>query len=538
MDISTYSKALRAGLSFVISVGLVHSPFSAAQATGVTGELPTAYYKPFTVPTDPGQAKVTIQAAERRPVTDFSLPNADAEFYALIQANVITKLIDDPNGFLGYFSTNRAKLLEMASISMEGQPIQNWQMFLANAYVSYKIEKTQAAKNPEQMLAWIKSAMDSEWVGWASVKTLAMLYGAYRIGSGVFGFFGNVAYGSVIAGPGAGAVNAVTTPIMNPINQWLYVKGNKFIGPVGIWISSRIFDKSTASELKSASQTVDSLKDMIAGRHYTISGEQWSGNHKTLFGFWNQLNYLWGLYPEIYKFGRDRHLELGLMRPGTFANWASTSMATAEMHLQGAERLLETLINRGAPAAEVDAIAREMQAVLTKQVSIERDKPERAAELAETIDLLKSRLTRLGATTEQVERIDMNYRNRAVFMRQAATNLAMGLLHDAMYHKAIEGVRSVYEEIFKNTSLSHLHGQMKGEVIEILDRMQFHIEAKLAVVNSRSGKGQMSVEQKIQQITQGRESQRVIGESGSVTSEPARNSEERAREAAGRALRK
>jgi hypothetical protein len=260
MNITIYRKAAKALLSLLLALAMIQSPIVlATEPTTAAADLPAPkpmpYYRPFTEPVNPAQAKITIEAAEKRPLSDFNLPIANDEFWALIQANQITKLIDDSDGFWEYFLAHRARLLNSASSATPtgGQPPMNWQLFLARAFVEYKIDKTAAQTNPEQFQKWVKTVVDDPWVQWASWKTWAALVGLFYVGRSVISFAGNVAYGSVIAGPGAGAVNAYLGPGgMNAVNQWLTVKGNKHMGPLGVLIASKLFDGASVAELESA----------------------------------------------------------------------------------------------------------------------------------------------------------------------------------------------------------------------------------------------------------------------------------------------
>ncbi len=420
------------------------------------------------------RAKAVIEAAEARLMKGLLSPQDELDFAALVEANAVTQFVDDPKEFLEHFRKHKDQYLK--NLPLAGQKPLNWQIFMAQAYTQYKIEKTQATQYPRKFIEWISKVVSNPYVEWASWKTWAAIVGVYL-------FVKGVASGALIAGPAAGAVNSALNPLVTPINQKLAVIGNKYLGRVGMVLNSWLFDgaaKKEAAEMEKAKEAVNGMRSILEGESYKISGENWSLNMRRLYKVWNHLGYLFSLVPDAYRGGRDLLGYLTIMRPKDFAQSATNSLNAAEVHRQGAESIVDRLIMiQPANASALQAVSESLLELAQKQIEAERNAPERVAEFSEAIAEGKAELARLGATAEQINRIFENYRKAFIFKRQAATVLAVQFLHDAMYAETLRGAQKIYNEMLNNHSLNYLHKEFKAEVAEILDRIDFKLDVKL-----------------------------------------------------------
>ncbi len=534
---SQVSKCARTLLSVLLAALIAQPPVALA-------EPPQAprLYKPFSTISSIEEAQITIAAAEARIVPELLTQGADDDFTVLVQANFLTKLVDDPAGFLQYYRENKGQLMRES-----GPEINNWQLFLASSFMRYKLIKSES--DPKTFGQWLDSAINSDLVKESSWKTWLALVGAFYLLRRVVGttgrFVGGVAHGAMIAGPAAGSVNAFLNPLVTPINQWLAVKGIKWVGPLGMWINAMLWErkkkpgKESAAELTKAKEAVDQLRRMVEGEHYRMSSEQWQANRNALMGLWNKLQFMFGLMPDAYKFGRDRHVDLLVMRQRDFAQAAMNSVNAAEVQRQGAEMVLDRLISRGANAQAVQSASDNLLRLSEQLVQAEREAPERASELRLAVESVRVELVALGATAEQAERVVENYRNSFAFKRQGAAMLAAQVINDAMFAETIEGGRNLYEAMMRNTALNHLHGIFKAEVKDILEKLQFSIEIKEtelkldAQLEARQGQAL----ERVTEINKGREGARTTTQPGSLTAEPPRTGAERVLEAVGRGRR-
>ncbi len=531
-----YLKALRALLTFALSITLATPQFAFAE---VPPGRPVSSFKAFSAPPkDLVEARVTIEAAERRVIADFKAPTASADFSNLVKANQLTGLIaaDAVEGYLKYFRDNQQKL--MADGYVDGQPL-NWQLFLAQTYIMYQIEKTNAENRPNALIALLRSIANNPHVEQISFSTWAFIIGVVL-------FVKGVAYGAMVAGPGATAVNSGLNPIMTPLNQKLTVIGLKYLGPAGMWLNWLLFErklekqaKQVVGELKTAGEVIDTVRNLVEGRHYQMTGTQWAENRSVMLQAWNRVQFLFGLVPDAYRGGRNLQIDLAVFRARDFAQAATNSLNAAEVQRQGVEQIIDRLIQRGGNASALEAAVQVSTEVASQQVTAERETPLQASSLDATVEQSKAKLVELGATRAQAERIFENLRNQAAFTRQAATMLAAQTLNDAMFADTIEGVRSLYEVMFKNTALNHLHGTMKFEVIEILKKMKFQVEVRQAdIALEMQARQTITAPERLKELTTGRDASRVLAEPGSLTQEPAKTSEQRARDAARGAARK
>jgi hypothetical protein len=525
-------KSLKVALATVLVLTAVQAPAQDASAR----------YVPFTPPATLEQAKLTIDAAELRFLEELRTPNVnpnvEQDFAILVQANTMTKLIDDPGDYLNYFRQNRMQLLAAAQVP--GLPPINWQMLLAQTYLKYKIEKTKATENPATFISWLETVINHPYVQSISYGTWASLLFGYLVIRRGFSFAGGVAYGAMVAGPAAGAVNAGLNPIVTPVNQKLTVIGQKYIGPAGMWLNSKLFDGSaTDSELKTASEAVEKVKAIVEGRSYELSNRQGEANRQVFNKMWNRLNYLFGLVPEAYRGGRDRMADLLILRQRDFAASATNSYNGAEVQRLAAENLLSRVINGGADMRAVEAAAAELYSGLEQHSRFNPNNTNSDGQAL--IENGKRALQTLGASESQLERIVSHYRNAVVFQRQAATFLAGQMIHDAMFADTIQGAREFYDTISRNTALSYLHGLMRQEIADIASELKFQIDARkeLKQIEGTSKKNiAEKVTEKMKEIVGSREAVRALAEPGGLATEPAKTGEQRAREAATRALRR
>jgi hypothetical protein len=115
------------------------------------------------------------------------------------------------------------------------------------------------------------------------------------------------------------------------------------------------------------------------------------------------------------------------------------------------------------------------------------------------------------------------------------------MIHDAMFADTIQGVREFYDTISRNTALSYLHGLMRQEIADIASELKFQIDARKELKQIEAvGKKNIAekVTEKMKEIVGSREAVRALAEPGGLTTEPAKTGEQRAREAATRALRR
>lgn len=510
-------------------------------------------------------AKLTIQVAEARIIGNFSTPEDETAFLKLIRANTIIGFIDDEPGFVRYWQQNKQNILKTPQ--MAGTKPLNWQMFLAQTYTGYKLVQTNAEQDPRGFLKWLKEVGENPIVDWATVATTVAVIGAFNFVTGML-------KGALIAGPAAGAVNSVINPIMSPIYQRLTIFGNKHLGPVQMIINQWLFEtkapKETASmtaeqlaehekQTRAAKDAVAGLRTMLEGRSYQISADNWARSMKALNKTWNKTNFLHGLMPDVYRGGRDRVAFLVVQQSSDFANKALTAASSAEVYKQGAEGILNRMMTMAThdPSLERSEISQRLKQIeytgqalseaVAEQIKIDREAPERSAEIQLEVEKGKAELMQLGADAKQAERFVENHRLSQISERQVATALASQVLHDAMYSDTIKGAETMYAELYKNNSLGYLHAQMKMQVIEILDRIEFKLEVSIAETKSQlklvteKGHEKSPEKPKVNALelmlkkTSSSDGIQALGERGSIVKEEARTSGERIKEAAGRA---
>lgn len=538
-----WPRCVRAPFVYFLAGLMVQSPI--VKAEDVLTEPPSKpvvalSYRAFQPVRSIEEAKVTIKAAESRPLRELNLPGADLEFAILVQANALTKLVDDPTGFLEYFKKNKFQLMRD-----EGVEAMNWQMFMAHAVIKFKL--IQSESNPKSFGQWLDSVVNSELIQESSWKTWLALVGAFYIVKSFIGstgrFVGGVAHGAMIAGPAAGSVNAFLNPLVTPINQWLAVKGIKWVGPLGMWINKMIWERkklpknANAEDSGKEKKQMETLRQMLQGEHYRISPEQYEANRSNLMSVWNRLQWVFGLVPDAYKFGRDRHVDLLLMRQRDFAQAAMNSVNAAEVQRQGAELILDRVISAGADRLAVDAISQDFLALSEQLVQAEREgNAEKASELRVQIEATRAKLIDIGVRAEVAERVVEYYKNSFAFRHHAAAMLAAQLINDAMFAETIEAGRKLYEAMMRNSALNHLHATFKWEVKEILQALDFAIEVKEmeAKVDQALESKQGEALERVVEATKDRASERTTSKPGSLTAEPARTGAERVLEAVGR----
>lgn len=484
-------------------------------------------------------ARITLDAGESRLVGTLSTAAEEAFFRSLIKANATTGFIDDEQDFLEYWAAHKSEILKLPRLTGQG-PL-TWQGFLADAYTRYKIDKSDGI---EGVVGWLTSVVNNPYVEWGSWKTWAYATGALLFVSGVL-------KGALIAGPTAGAINAAINPIMTPINQKLAVKGNKYLGPVGMKLNSWLFDgKDTKTQSVEAKEAVSGLRALIEGRSYSISETSWGSGMKSLYQYWNNLNFLYSLVPDAYKGGRDRMADFAIRYPRDFAQGATVAISAAETQRQGAEGILDRMIAKGANAQSVESLGQTLASQIEQQMKIELDHPEKATAMQVDIDRAQAQFVQLGATTEQAARYVENTRKVFVFQRQAASMLAGQLIHDMMYSDTIKGAEKVYNDFLRTTGLDYMHAAMKDSVSEILNRLEFKVEVKASAAamaseapapakasESSSSPAEKSALEKVMQINKATKAP-VLVQPGSLMKAEPETASQRVKEAVGRASRR
>lgn len=472
--------------------------------------------------------KSTIDLGEQKWMGTLTTPAEEADFIKLIRANVATGFVDDEKGFLQYWSLHKTELLEQAPLV--GQNPMTAQMFLAQTYTRYKILSTNAVEDPTAFQVWLSSIVDNPWVEWASWKTWVAAVGATL-------FFQGLLKGALIAGPAAGAFNAGVNPVMTPINQMLTVKGNKYLGPVGMKLNTWLFDgKAKAETTTEAKEGIQAVRKMIEGQSYSITEESWSRYRLSIFKLWNNLNFLYGLVPDAYKAGRDRMADFAIRLPRDFASSTTNAMTAAEVQRQGAEQILNRLILKGANAQEVEAVGQSLTNQIAESFRSYYSRPGVTGQLPSVSPDGESSLIRLGATPEQAAQFLKNTQEMFVFQRQAAGVLAGQLIHDMMYSDTIKGAESIYRESNKTLGLDFMQDQLKLSVIEILDRLEFKVDLKAEVTAKtgsvpREAKAESSTKDIVDNVLKKQSSLHILQESGALGRREVRTPGERVEEA-------
>jgi hypothetical protein len=496
-------------------------------------------FKPFTPAKSFDEAKLTIQAAEKRKMSNFNSPRDLSEFDLLIQANVITKFIVEKDliEFQQWWRENRTSL--MSEIPKMGKDV-SWQIFLANIYIKFKLLKSKALIDPTEFIQWMKSVINTPWVQHASMATFAML-------TGIFSFVTGVVYGAMVSGPAAGFISAFLEPLIRPLREKGVIVGIQLFGKTGKAINSVMFDgKATENlvvEMKDTKKSISDVRSLITTDIYTLTPQQWIDNLQKLYHSWNHLNYVWNKMPDVYKGGRDRMTDQLIFRPRDFSNSVTQAISAAEIHRQGAEQMLDRIILKSTAPNDVLRISEELYKIIEKQMQLERSPEGQSTELNLQIEGLKQQLVDLGSSPPQAERVIENYKRIFIFTRQAATVLAGQLLHDTEFSDTIVQARGAFEAMRAGNCLQFFHKELAAEVKDILDRISFEIDLNIKALdgetkNADKAKDSSQTFDIISKINGSKEGLRVANEPGSLTKPTKENEGSRVKEAVRAAERK
>lgn len=489
-------------------------------------------FKPFTPAKTFEEAKLTIQAAEKRKMTNLKSTSDLTEFDMLIQANVLTKFIveKDHIEFQKWWSENRTSL--MNEIPKMGNDV-SWQIFLANIYIKFKLLKSKALIDPSEFIQWMKSVINTPWVQHASMATFAML-------TGIFSFVTGVVYGAMVSGPAAGFISAFLEPLIRPLREKGVIVGIQLFGKTGKAINSVMFDgKATENlvvEMKDTKKSISDVRSLITTDIYTLTPQQWVDNLQKLYHSWNHLNYVWNKMPDVYKGGRDRMTDQLIFRPRDFSNSVTQAISAAEIHRQGAEQMLDRILLKSSAPDEVLRVSDDLYKIIEKQMQLERSPEGQSTELNLQIEGLKQQLIDLGSSPPQAERVIENYKRVFIFTRQAATVLAGQLLHDTEFSDTIVQARGAFEAMRAGNCLQFFHKELAAEVKDILDRISFEIDLNIKALDSEGkipekGKDSPQTLDIISKINASKEGLRVVEEPGSLTKPVQENEGSRVREA-------
>ncbi|MGZ3723562.1 MAG: hypothetical protein ACXVA9_11555 [Bdellovibrionales bacterium] len=476
------------------------------------------------------QAETTIRNAEKRNSFKFDAPADAADFEALVRANATIHFIDDPGEFLVWWQQNKVDLIAQTSSMGPGL---NWQTFIANIYIKYKITKTDAHKDPSAFLQWMTGVLSNPWVKRITSST----FGVVATG---FAFITGIVYGAMVAGPAAGFINAFLEPLIRPIREKGSVVGTKLFGRGGKALNSLLFDRKAKVEvttgLEDAKTTIKDVRSILTIANYRMSAQQWSENMKRVYASWNHLNFVWNKMPDVYHAGRDRAMDMIVFRPKDFANSVTQAMSAAEVHRQGAEQMLDRIMLKSSDPRQVESIGRNLLSLIEEQMRLQRE-TEKSEALQPRIIELQNKLVELGAAPDQASRVVENFRRVFVFTRQAAGVLAANLLHDAQFSDMIAETRATFEALRDSYSLEFFHAELGSEVSEILERMEFQINVDLKTVSEievKEGSARPALEL-VEKLGASTDGARAASEPGSLTRPAPVTGEQRVQEAVGRA---
>lgn len=476
---------LKRALTFMIAFSMLQTELAAAaQAVAQTApSLQNLTARPLQTPSNSAQAIALIRKAEQTSVASYFkagvTPQAtlrlQTDLMAVAKANELVGIIDQAEGFRGWWGKNGASVLQRRHL---GQP--NLQGFFSEVYLLYKIEATNAQKDPTAFMRWLTDHVSNPTV----LKVSKVTFGIF---SGVFKTIGESFKNALTFAIVAGIASALVEPAVRPIREKAAIIGSKYLGRVGMLFNRVLFTNATLIEtqeaVKSAKSAHKQARDLFNKMGYDLTVQQYEEHFAKLKEAWNAANQVWlKTNPEAFRNGRNIMNDGLVFRNQHFSLHAMVSVNGAETFRQGYEATIDRIAEASPDKASVHKTSQELLTAVEKQMSVERDSAEKAKAIEPEIAQLKQKLVALGATDAQADRIVSNRRRELANYRHTATSLAAGVIHDLQYeefNRAMpQEVFDLYSKLKSGFSINFFHKEFAKEIVAELDKLGFQVELK------------------------------------------------------------
>ncbi|MES2965563.1 MAG: hypothetical protein V4760_16905 [Bdellovibrionota bacterium] len=476
---------LRRVLTALIALAIVQAELATA-ATAVVATAQTLRDKtatPLKAPQNKDQAIALIRKAEQTAVASYFSQGDVAtnslrfqtDLIVVAKANELVGIVDQADGFRAWWARNSAATLKRRHL---GQP--SLQGFFSEVYLLYKIEATNAKDDPSPFIAWLADHVSNPTILNVSKVT-------FGIFSGVLGTITQSFKNALTFAIVAGIASALVEPAVRPIREKAAQIGSKYLGRIGMLFNRVLFTNGALADTQDAVNSAKSAhkkaRDLFNNMGYDMTVQQYEENFMKLKEAWNAANQVWlKTNPEAFRNGRNIMNDGIVFRTQHFSLHAMVSVNGAETQRQGYEATIDRIAEVSSDKPGVHKVSQDILSVVEKQMSLERETPDKAKAVDAEIAQLKTKLMALGATQAQADRIVSNRRRELANYRHTATSLAAAVINDLQYEEFNRAMpREVYDmygKLKSGFSINFFHKEFAKEIVAELDRLGFQVDIK------------------------------------------------------------
>ena len=413
-------------------------------------------------------------------VTIDQLKQFDIDFNSVVEANHVIDFADDVDGFKAYFEKHELDLVAArakmkADISLQG--------FFTQVYIAYKIEKTEAKKDPSVFLSWIDSSISNPILRKVSTSS-------YTVVTGVAAFSFGIIYGATVAGPIAGFVGAFLEPMVRPVREKVAVFGSRLFSKPGFFLNRVLFANRQAAEanlkeVNDAQSETTEAQQLVRSMGYDMTPEQFTHNLEKVRDAWLHAQQVMSkTNPEAYRNGRGILMDANVFRSQNFAINTMQAVQGAEIFRQGIEDTLERIEKKSPKPEEVQAAGERLLLAVRNQMKVETSSQIASSEELKSLQTAtskaRSEILALGATPIQADRLISNQQKEFAAYKHAATSLAASILHDFQYaefNRAMpQELYNMYRTFRRSYMLDFFQSQFQDEVVTLLDQVGFKLK--------------------------------------------------------------
>ncbi len=479
---------LRRVLTALIALSIVQAELAMAAAASIevvtsVSTVKNAPATPLKTPKNAKESAALIAQAEVISVASY-FRNGDnpqtrlrfqTDLMVVAKANETLGIVDQTEAFRAWWGRNASNTLKRRELGLP-----NLQGFFSEVYLLYKIEATNAQKDPSAFIAWLGDHVSNPTL----LNTTKVTFGVF---ADVFKTIGDSFKNALTFAIVAGIASALVEPAVRPIREKAAQIGNKYLGRIGMVFNRVLFTNSNLIETQEAVKTAKSAhkkaRDLFNVMGYDMTVQQYEENFLKLKEAWNAANQVWlKTNPEAFRNGRNIMNDGIIYRTQHFSLHAMVSVNGAETQRQGYEATIDRIAEASADKPGVTKVAEELLATVEKQMDFERETPQKAASIEPEIKQLKEKLVALGATQAQADRIVTNRRRELANYRHTATSLAAAVINDLQYEEFNRAmpheVFEMYGKLKSGFSIIFFHKEFAHEIVKELDRLGFQVDIK------------------------------------------------------------
>jgi len=225
---------VKRALTALIALSIIQGELATAAAAAVSTAAPWVQQLapksalPLSMPKSPQQAVLLIKKAETTSVASYfeggetqtNLLRFQNDLIVLAKANESIGIVDQADAFKTWWATNSKSVLARRGL---GQP--SLQGFFGEVYLLYKIDATNAKKDPSTFTAWLADHISNPLLRQVSTVTFGVFAGV--LGTIASSFKNALTFAIV-----AGIASALVEPAVRPVREKAAQIGSKYLGTI------------------------------------------------------------------------------------------------------------------------------------------------------------------------------------------------------------------------------------------------------------------------------------------------------------------